>query len=219
MPLRACFRTVFYARTDLRTASTFLFKCGGAARSCAFTPPSFFTVLSETLKTAKPLFPAGFTTAERPRDNAKLLLAIAELAGDKCAEQARAALDKLLREKHEPGWLELLLQELWSIFVKEGRKDVTSKQLLAQLTADPTSEWYEYGGPRGHRVTEREVAAILRKLHVRPHPIGEKRLRGYHRQDFLEKEIFQHFLGLDPLIRSSGAQPKKSRKKSRKKSG
>ena len=82
---------------------------------------------ASTLKDAEPLFPAGFTT--RPRSNAKLLLAIAELAGDELAEQARAALDKLLREKREPSWLELLLQELWTIFVKKGAR------------ASPASSW------------------------------------------------------------------------------
>jgi hypothetical protein len=150
------------------------------------------------LKDAKPLFPAGFTT--RPRANAKLLLSIAELGGDAWAEQARAALDRLLRERRDPSWLELLLQELWSVFVIEASNDILSAALVKRLTADPTSEWCDYG--RGHRVTEREVAALLRKLHIRPYPIGKQRMRGYHRQDFFEKQIFEHFLGRDPLIRS-----------------
>jgi hypothetical protein len=58
---------------------------------------------ASALQNAEPLFPAGFTT--RPRANAKLLLAIAELGGTAWAEQARAALDKLLREKREPAGL------------------------------------------------------------------------------------------------------------------
>jgi hypothetical protein len=158
------------------------------------------------LKTAKPIFPVGLTT--RPRANAKLLLAIAELTGDAYAERARIALNKLLREEKEPSWLELLLRELWMVFVEEQRKDITSKQLVTRLTADPTSEWCDYG--RGHRVTEREVAALLRKLHIRPHPIGRQRVRGYHRQDFLDNEVFEHFLQRDPLIRSPDTRPKKS---------
>ena len=169
---------------------------------------------ASTLKDAEPLFPAGFTT--RPRANVKLLLAIAELAGDDWAEQARAAVDKLLRAKREPSWLELLLKEVWAVFVIEASKDIKSAALVKRLTNDPTSEWHEYGS-RAHRVTEREVAALLRRLHVRPHPIGKQRIRGYHRQDFLEKEIFQHFLGLDPLIRSpqqkKGSSPKKKRRR------
>jgi hypothetical protein len=100
-----------------------------------------------------------------------------------------------------------LLKELWAVFVAS--KDITSAVLTKRLTADPTSEWWEYGGPRGHRVTEREVAALLRKVHIRPRPIGKRRIRGYHRRDFLEKEIFQHFLSRDPLIRSPDTQAKR----------
>jgi hypothetical protein len=123
-----------------------------------------------TLKTAAPLFPAGFTS--RPRANAKLLLAIAEMAGDGWAEQARAAVDKLLREKREP-----------------------------------------------HTVTQREIAALLRKVRIRPRLVGKTRLGGYHRADFLEKEIFQHFLGRDPLILSPEAERKSSRSRRKKARG
>jgi putative DNA primase/helicase len=173
------------------------------------------------LKSAKPIFPAGFTN--RPRANARLLLAIAELGGEAWAETARATLDRLLREKVEPSWLDLLLRELLTVF--EGAESIKSAALVKRLTADPTSEWCEYARgaqplgehARGHRVTEREVAFLLRKVHVRPRslPIGKQRVRGYRRQDFLEKEVFQHFLGCDPLIRSPDTQPKsqKSRRK------
>jgi Protein of unknown function (DUF3631) len=166
------------------------------------------------LKNAEPLFPGGFTA--RPRSNAKLLLAIAELAGDACAEKARAAIDKLLREKREPSWLELLLREMWGIFIEGKRKDITSSQLVTRLTADPTSVWCEYG--RGHNVTQREVAALLRKVHIRPRLVGKNRVGGYHRADFLEKQIFQHFLRRDPLILSPKPDTKKkSRSRCKKK--
>ena len=161
---------------------------------------------ASALKSAQPLFPPGFTT--RPRANAKLLLAIAELAGDAWAEKARTALDKLLREKREPSWLDRLLKELWTVF--EASENITSKALTKRLTADPASEWREYGAGRGHRVTERQVAFLLRKL-VQPRPIGKQRLRGYHRQDFLEKEIFERFLGRDPLIRSPAKKTRRRR--------
>jgi hypothetical protein len=150
------------------------------------------------LKTAKPTFPPGFTT--RPRANAKLLLAIAELAGDAYAERARTALDKLLREK-KPDWLELLLQELWTVFVTERRNEITSDQLVKRLSADPTSEWREYGRS-GHRVTQREVAVLLRKLHIHTAQVGKARVSGYRASKFIETEIFQHFLHRDPLIPS-----------------
>jgi hypothetical protein len=164
----------------------------------------------DALKSAKPLFPAGFIN--RQRANAKLLLAIAELAGGDCPDKARAALDKLLRERREPGWLDLLLRDLWDVFVEKARMNITSKQLLARLTADPTSVWHEYN--RERRVTERQVAALIRKLHIRPRLVGKKRVRGYHRQDFLDRQVFEHFLGRDPLILSPET-TKKRRKKRR----
>ena len=131
------------------------------------------------------------------------------------AEQARAALDKLLREEKEPSWLELALQELWVIFVKEGRAYVTSKNLVARLTADPTSPWCEYD--RGRRLTQRGVSILFGKLHIRPRLVGKARLGGYCASDFFEKEIFEHFLGRQPLILSpkkQNSRPDRKKKRS-----
>jgi Protein of unknown function (DUF3631) len=152
----------------------------------------------DALKSARPLFPAGFIN--RQRANAKLLLAIAELAAGDWPDKARTATEKLLREQREPGWLDLLLRDLWDVFVEKARVNITSKQLLARLTADPTSVWHEYS--RDRRVTERQVAGLIRKLHIRPRLVGKKRVSGYHRQDFLDRQVFEHFLGRDPLILS-----------------
>ncbi len=164
---------------------------------------------AEALKNATPVFPEGFTN--RPADNAKLLLAIAELAGGEWAEMARTALERLLREEREPSWLERLLQELWKVFVVERRRYITSEELVnKRLTADPTSEWCDYNG---HHITQREVAALLRKL-IRPTLVGPQRLGGYFCGDFLDKEIFERFLGRDPLILS---EPKPTAKKAMKK--
>jgi hypothetical protein len=155
------------------------------------------------LKGAKPLKPAAFIG--RPADNWTLLWAIGELAGDNWAKQARDAAERLARDEVvEPSWLDRLLRELWDVFVEKGRANIRSERLVSRLTADPESMWCEYGREkgRGHRVTVREVAALLRKLHIRPRPIGKTRIRGYHRADFLEKEIFDRFLARHPLIRS-----------------
>jgi Protein of unknown function (DUF3631) len=168
----------------------------------------------DALKSAKPLFPAGFIN--RQRANAKLLLAIAELAGGDWPDKARTATEKLLREQREPGWLDLLLRDLWDVFVEKARVNITSKQLLARLTADPTSVWCEYSHER--RVTERQIAALVRKLHIHPRQIGKRRVSGYHRQDFLEKQVFEHFLGRDPLILSPDTKRKSSRLRRKNKS-
>ena len=169
------------------------------------------------LKGVKPLTSAAFIS--RSADNWTLLWAIAELAGPDWAERARTAAERLSQEELvEPSWLDRMLAELWGVFVEERRANILSKQLVARLAADPTSAWSEYGRGHGHQITEREIAALLRKtVRIRPRPIGKPRTRGYHRADFLEKEIFQHFLGRDPLIRSPAMQPKKKKSRRRRK--
>jgi hypothetical protein len=165
----------------------------------------------DALKLAMPLFPAGF--AGRPADNAQLLLAIAELGGNDCAAKARSAVDKLLREQQEPGWLKMLVSELWDVFIEKGDANIASKQLLARLIADPTAAWCEYSN--GRRITERQIAVLIRKLRIRPRLIGKKRVSGYYCQDFLDRQVFEHFLGRDPLILS----PKTTTKKGGRKKG
>jgi hypothetical protein len=170
------------------------------------------------LKDVKPLTPAAFIS--RPADNWTLLWAIAELAGDDWAKQARDAAERLSRDElAQPSWLDRLLRVLWSVFIEGKRNNITSRQLVARLTADPTSEWCDYGRGHGHRVTEREVAFLLRKVHIHPRLVGKKRVSGYHRADFLEKEVFQHFLGRDPLILSPARRKKSSQSRRKKSSG
>jgi hypothetical protein len=88
---------------------------------------------------------------------------------------------------------------------------------VKRLTADELSIWHEYG--RGHAVTVREVAALLRKLHVHPRgiAIGERRIKGYYASDLFQKQIFERILGRDPLLRSrSKTTAKSERTKARK---
>ena len=61
-------------------------------------------------------------------------------------------------------------------------------------------------GPRSPRHRARSGRLAAQSCTSARIPIGKARVRGYHRQDFLEKEIFEHFLGRDPLIRSPETQ-------------
>jgi hypothetical protein len=75
----------------------------------------------------------------------------------------------------------------------------------------------EYG--RGHKVTQREVAALLRRVHVYPRPIsigGRIRLKGYIAADLREKQIFERILGRDPYIRTLKRRKQTKRNKTRK---
>jgi hypothetical protein len=113
-----------------------------------------------------------------------------------------------------------LASEFWALFIEGQQLErIPSDDLVKGLTEDPVSVWCDYG--RGHPVTQREVAALLRKLHVYPRPIGigkRRRVKGYYAADFFQKQIFQRILGRDPDIRSpkTSAKPMiKSKRKAR----
>jgi putative DNA primase/helicase len=154
------------------------------------------------LKDAKPIMPATFIN--RPADNWILPWAIADTAGDEWGQLARGAAERLSEDGIvEPSWLERLAEEFWVIFVEERRDRISSEELVKRkMTADPTSIWHDYG--RGHAITQREVAALLRKLRIHPRgiAIGKRRVKGYYADDFFKKQIFERILSRDPLIRS-----------------
>ena len=105
------------------------------------------------------------------------------------------------------------------LFVEKGRDRIPSEDLVKQMTADDLSIWHEYG--RGHSVTQREVATLLRKLQIYPRGIavGKRRVKGYYADDFFQKQIFERILSRDPLLRSgseTAAKPKAKRAKTRK---
>jgi hypothetical protein len=174
---------------------------------------------AKTLATAKPTMPAAFIA--RPADIWVLLWTIADAAGDEWGQLARNAAERLSEEGIvEPSWIERLVQELWTVFVEERHNRIPSKELIKQLTADELSIWHEYG--RGHSITQREVAALLRrKLHIHPRgiAIGKRRVKGYYATDFFQKQVFERILGRDPLLRSLSktmAKPKRAKARKRK---
>jgi hypothetical protein len=103
------------------------------------------------LKDAKPQMPEGFYN--RTRMNWRLLFAIAELAGDDNAEQARHAA-QLIESRKDDGRTSLgatLLADLWELFDDEDRfpnpspKDcMLSKVIVDQLVADEEKPWAAY---------------------------------------------------------------------------
>ena len=152
----------------------------------------------------------------------KLLLAIAELAGDDWAEQARAAAESLSREKREPSWLELLLQELWAVFVENEAQEHHQRAAGRAADGRPDLGVVRVRRRRGHRVTEREVAALLRKLHIRPRPVGKTADSRLSPPGLSRKRDFPAFPGsrsAHPLTRYAAEEgpstPKKRRRAAR----
>jgi putative DNA primase/helicase len=143
------------------------------------------------LKDANPVVPPGFSN--RLAANWCLLLAIADAAGGPFPKRARAAAVKLSQRRHQPSERLRLLAALHPIFAT--REEITSAELIAQLTADPDEEWAEFRG-RG-LISQRQVAALLAGFEIFPvvlHPTKRASLsrRGYRRSQF--DDAFARFL-------------------------
>jgi hypothetical protein len=143
------------------------------------------------LKDAKePLFPAGFDN--RPADLWRLLLLISEFAGSDWAKQARKAAERLSRFYSTPSWRRLLLQSFAKI-AGDGRKYVLSEELHNEVLRDPTSPFHEYENKRGRigKITQRQIAHLLRPLGIPSAPCGPQRLQGYLVSDSYKS--FRHY--------------------------
>jgi hypothetical protein len=165
------------------------------------------------LAEAKPLFPAGLTHP-KAKPNWKVLLAVAELAGDDLAKQARDAAERLSRSSRKLSLGVQLLIEMNKLFAT--RAEITSAELVDILTSDPVSPWCEYHGARGAvgKITQRQVADLLEPYEIRPvqtHPTKRKTLtlQGYRKVQF--EYAFARFLPRDLHIHTSKGKGKKRR--------
>ena len=147
------------------------------------------------LADSKPDMPAGFRN--RLAANWKLLFAIADHAGS--SQLAREAATRLSQSPSEPSWGIKLLAAFYGILAN--REEITSAEVVQELTADPASEWREYKGRSP--ITQRQVAALLRPFEIYPttiHPTKRSSLspRGYRRSQFAN--AFARYV--DPHIRT-----------------
>jgi putative DNA primase/helicase len=158
------------------------------------------------LADAKPKMPAGFRN--RLACNWKLLLAIADHAGDEWPERAREAATRVSQRASEPSAGIRLLEALSVIFAN--REEIPSAEIVKELTADPADEWCEYKGRTP--ITQRQIAHLLRPFEIYPktiHPTQEASLspRGYTRAHFVD--AFARFV--DPHIRTGPAKTPRKR--------
>ena len=116
------------------------------------------------LKGAKPLLPAGF--GNRIAANWRLLLAIGELADGDWPKQIRDAATKLSKANRKPSMGMRLLAAIRDIFSQNKCKAVSSKDLVAALTADANSPWCEYKSDKP--ITQRQVAVLLDAYGIHP---------------------------------------------------
>ena len=155
-----------------------------------------------TLKDAKPTMPVGFNN--RAAANWRLLLAIADLAGGPWPKQAREAAERLTRTGRRPSDGVQLLAALKETFTSSGRKEITSADVVARLTSDPTSIWVEYH--HGSPITQRQVAHLLDAYDVHPLPLHPTKRKDFARQGYKRSQFddaFARYLPADPIIQSS----------------
>jgi hypothetical protein len=160
------------------------------------------------LRDANPIMPAGF--GNRLAANWRLLLAIADLAGGRFAEQARTAAIKLSHKRHQPSEGQRLLAAFQMMFAKH--KMLSSDEVVRRLNADKEAEWCDF---RNHGpITKRQVSLLLDQYDIDPdviHPTSGKSARGYKAEWF--KEAFaRHLPNNRTTVRKAG---KKRRKKPR----
>jgi hypothetical protein len=161
------------------------------------------------LRDANPEPAPGFNN--RIKMNWKILLAIADLAGGDWPKRARAAALELREEDgSEPTDRVKAVTAMEQLL--RGREEITSAEVCATLTADPTSEWCDFRG-KGP-ISQTQFAALLRPYGiytVRLHPTKRARLsrHGYRAAQF--KNVWARLLRKpteEPNIRTFDPQSK-----------
>ena len=121
---------------------------------------------------------------DRAADNWRPLLAIADLAGGDWPNRAREAACILCGDGHDAvSANELLAADIRKAF--EGKEEIRSADLIAQLVADPERPWAEW--KNGKPLTQKQLAALLKPfciISTNVNPPGLPQGKGYRRTDF-----------------------------------
>jgi putative DNA primase/helicase len=142
---------------------------------------------ADRLRRAEPALPQGFEN--RRAANWRLLLAIADTAGEDWGRKARAAAEKIAGAAlGESAGTDLLADIKKVSNTRPGEECILSRQLVDILVGDPESRWCEWGRDR-KPMTQRQLASMLREFRVFPttvHPADQRHGKGYRWVDFEE---------------------------------
>jgi putative DNA primase/helicase len=151
------------------------------------------------IKIASPVLPEGYTN--RLKDNFKLLLAIAEVAGGIWPQRARAAAVALTKEFDEPSARKQLLMAFRDLFRKRadlrGGTRLYSSQVPGLLLGIDEDTWGNFRGD-GRPITSKGVADLLRPFGIRPKHFAvpgsdpPTTVRGYEVKQF--ETAFKYYL-------------------------
>jgi len=133
---------------------------------------------------AEPQIPKGLTN--RAADIWEPLLALADLAGGRWPELARAAACGLTARAQEYSPIGSLLMDIYVVFAVSRSERIFSRDLVAALLGCGDRPWSELR--KGKPVTETWVAQQLRPYGIKPRTIriGELVAKGYVQEEFMD---------------------------------
>lgn len=126
-------------------------------RNCVAAWPRWAVDNEQPLRDAKTPMPEAFDN--RRADNWRVLLAVADLAGDDWADKARLAAGKLEGASDTTSVGVRLLTDIKRIFDEDDRDCILSALLVDKLKEDPEGPWAEWG--RGKGLTQNSLAVLL----------------------------------------------------------
>jgi Protein of unknown function (DUF3631)/CHC2 zinc finger len=112
---------------------------------------------ADILRDAKPAMPEGFDN--RRADNWRVMFAIADLAGEDWADEARLAARQIEGASNTTTISVRLLADIKRIFDEDGCDSILSAKLVTRLTDDEEEPWAEWG--RGKGLTQNSLAVLL----------------------------------------------------------
>jgi putative DNA primase/helicase len=126
-----------------------------------------------TVQGTEPGLPAALD--DRASDNWRPLIALADTAGGRWPGRARAAALALNGRRNDDGIAVAVLAAIKDLFAAQHADRLSSRKIVAALTADPTARWKESN--RGKPLSEAQLARLLRPFEIYPTSFGNA--RGY----------------------------------------
>jgi putative DNA primase/helicase len=125
------------------------------------------------VNSAEPVLPDALD--DRASDNWRPLIALADAAGGQWPARARAAAVALSGRRNDDGIAVAVLTAIKGLFAAQDTDRLSSRRIVAALTADPTAGWSESN--RGRPLSEAQLARLLRPFEIYPTSFGNA--RGY----------------------------------------
>ena len=139
------------------------------------------------VQSAAPQLPGALD--DRALDNWQPLLALADAAGGKWPDLARAAALALSGRRDDEEIAVALLAAIRDLFAAHRTDRLGSKAIVTALTTDPTARWSECN--RGKPLTEAQLARLLRPFEIYPTSFGNA--RGYRLAEC--QDAFARYVG------------------------